>query len=108
MDRGKIKRARGAILFVVPKFRNKGVPIAMFVKVLEALKKKGFETVEGSSISWKNSIMLTNAKKIGGRHYKTYVIYGKKLVKRELTMEELYGNASWKFKYDRLITINSE
>jgi GNAT superfamily N-acetyltransferase len=108
LERGKIKRARGAILFVVPKFRNKGVPIAMFVKVLEALKKKGFETVEGSSISWKNSVMLTNAKKIGGRHYKTYVIYGKKLVKRELTVKELYGNASWKFKHDRLISINSE
>lgn len=103
IDRKKIKRARGAILFVIPKFRNKGVPIAMFVKVLEALKKQGFETVEGSSISWKNSVMLTNAKKIGGRHYKTYVIYGKKLVKRELTVKELYGNASWKFINEQLV-----
>ncbi|MFO7882124.1 MAG: GNAT family N-acetyltransferase [Kosmotogaceae bacterium] len=106
MDKKKIKRARAAILFVVPGFRNKGVPIAMFVKALEAMKKQGFKTIEGSSISWKNSIMLANAKRIGGKHYKTYVVYGKKLVNRDLTMKELYGNAAWKFNQEHMININ--
>ncbi|AKI96865.1 hypothetical protein [Kosmotoga pacifica] len=97
-EKKSIDKVRAAILFVTEDFRNKGVPAAMFVKAFENIKNRGYKHIEGSSISWKNSVMLANASRIGGKQYKTYVVFGKSIVSRELSLEEIYGRAAWKFE----------
>jgi len=92
-----IDKVRAAILFVTEDFRNKGVPAAMFVHAYENMAKNGYKHIEGSSISWKNTTMLANARRIGGRKYKTYLVFGKNISSRKLSLEEIYGRAAWKF-----------
>ncbi|MBO8167137.1 MAG: hypothetical protein H0Z25_07975 [Kosmotoga sp.] len=40
--------------------------------------------------------MLANARRIGGRKYNTYLVFGKNISSRKLSLEEIYGRAAWK------------
>ncbi|MBN2219386.1 MAG: GNAT family N-acetyltransferase [Kosmotogaceae bacterium] len=95
--RKSLERARAAILFVVPDFRNKGVPSAMFLRAYRNIQNMGFKEIEGSSISSMNSTMIANARRAGGREYKHYIVYGKSLLKRPLSLTEIYGPAASRF-----------
>lgn len=75
----KINRVRLFVLFVVPEFRKKGVAGAIYLKVLEAAKRKGYTFGEGSTIWEYNTIMQRDAESVGGKIYKTYRIYKKDL-----------------------------
>lgn len=97
-EKKRIDKVRVAILFVSEDYRNKGVPSAMFVKAYENIVKNGYKHIEGSSISWKNSVMLANAKRVGGNLYKTYVVFGKNIAAKPLSLDEIYGRAAWKFE----------
>ncbi|MDI9375601.1 MAG: hypothetical protein QM447_07730 [Thermotogota bacterium] len=88
---------RAAILFVVPEFRNRGVPSAMFVKAYNNVREMGYKKIEGSSVSWMNSTMIANALRAGGDEYKHYIVFGKSLIKRPLSLREIYGYAADRF-----------
>lgn len=75
----KINRARLFVLFVVPEFRKKGVAGAIYLKVVDACKKKGYVCGEGSTIWEYNTIMRRDAESVGGKIYKTYRIFKKDL-----------------------------
>ncbi len=95
--RKSLERVRAAILFVVPDFRNKGVPSAMFLRAYRNIQNMGFKEIEGSSISSMNATMIANARRAGGEEYKHYIVYGKSLLKRPLSLSEIYGIAASKF-----------
>lgn len=73
----KINRGRLFVLFVVPEYRKKGVAGAIYLKGIEAAKKKGYVAGEGSTIWEYNTIMRRDAESVGGKIYKTYRIYKK-------------------------------
>ena len=73
----KINRARLFVLFVIPEYRKKGVPSAIYLKGLEAAIKKGYKYGEGSTVWEYNKIMQRDIEKLGGKIYKTYRIYKK-------------------------------
>jgi len=77
--RRRIKSARFFVAFVVPDWRKKGVTGAMFVHVLRAGRRLGYEWAEGSTIGETNYPMRRDAERAGGEHYKTYRIYRKDL-----------------------------
>ena len=76
----KINRGRLFVLFVVPEFRKKGVAGAIYVKGIEASKRKGYISGEGSTIWEYNTIMRRDAESVGGKIYKTYRIFKKNLI----------------------------
>lgn len=71
----RITGARIFILFVVPAYHKKGVSAAMYLKVFDAARRKGYTYGEGSTIHEFNMRMRRDAEGAGGRHYKTYRIY---------------------------------
>jgi len=73
----KIDRLRLFVLFVIPEYRKKGVPSAIYLKTYEASIRKGFKYGEGSTIWEYNKIMQRDIEKLGGKIYKTYRIYKK-------------------------------
>ena len=73
----KINRGRLFVLFVVPEYRKKGVAGAIYFKGIEAAKRKGYISGEGSTIWEYNTIMRRDAESVGGKIYKTYRIYKK-------------------------------
>jgi GNAT superfamily N-acetyltransferase len=77
--RRRINAGRIFVLFVTPEYRKKGVTGAMFMKCLLAAKRRGYLWGEGSTIGELNEPMRRDAEGAGGRHYKTYRIYGKTL-----------------------------
>lgn len=77
--RKKIDRARLFVLFVTPEFRNKGVTAAMYLRSHTTAMKKGYKSMEGSTIWEYNEAMLRDIHAIGLTPYKTWRIYIKKL-----------------------------
>lgn len=77
--KNKIDRARLFVLFVVPEYRRKGVPSAIYMHLYDAAKKKGYKYGEGSTVWEYNKIMQRDIEKLGGKIYKTYRIYKKDL-----------------------------
>lgn len=75
----KIDRARLFVLFVIPEYRRKGVPSAIYQYLYDAVKKKGYKYGEGSTVWEYNKIMQRDIEKFGGKVYKTYRIYKKDL-----------------------------
>lgn len=73
--RRRITGARIFILFVVPSYHKKGVSAAMYLKVFDAVARKGYTHGEGSTIHEFNLRMRRDAEGAGGKHYKTYRIY---------------------------------
>lgn len=97
LKKKNIEKARGAVLFVVPEFRNMGVPTAMFAEAYRNAQVAGYTDIEASSISWKNPQSIAEAVRSGGEHYKTYVIFGKTLIDKKIALPEIYGGAAHKF-----------
>ncbi|WIV13099.1 GNAT family N-acetyltransferase [Proteiniborus sp. MB09-C3] len=75
----KIDRARLFVLFVIPEYRRKGVPSAIYLNLFDSAKKKGYKYGEGSTVWEYNKIMQRDIEKFGGKIYKTYRIYKKDL-----------------------------
>ncbi|TJX14799.1 hypothetical protein E9840_05245 [Tissierella creatinini] len=76
----KIDRIRFFVLFVVPEYRKKGVPSAIYLKSYIKAKEKGYVFGEGSTIWEYNKDMILDIEKYGGILYKTYRIYKKSIV----------------------------
>lgn len=75
----RINVVRIFVLFVVPAWQSKGVSHAMFLEVFKACIEKGYVAAEGSTIVEKNLAMNRDAVRAGGRLYKRYRTYEKKL-----------------------------
>jgi GNAT superfamily N-acetyltransferase len=73
----KITCLRLFIMFVVPAFRKKGVPHAIYNHIFEHAYAKGYTHGEGSIIGEHNVEMQRDIEKFGGKRYKTYRIYQK-------------------------------
>lgn len=76
----KIDRLRFFVLFVVPEYRKKGVPSAIYLKSYLKAVEKGYTFVEGSTIWEYNKDMILDIEKYGGERYKTYRIYKKEIL----------------------------
>lgn len=79
--RRRIKGLRFFVLFVVPEYRNKGVSSAIYYHIFKSAVEKGYTHVEGSTIWDYNEPMKLDIEKYGGKIYKTYRIYTKKINK---------------------------
>ena len=73
----KIDRLRFFVLFVIPEYRKKGVPSAIYLKSYRASIEKGYKFAEGSTIWEYNTDMMRDIEGFGGVIYKTYRIYKK-------------------------------
>jgi GNAT superfamily N-acetyltransferase len=78
--KNKINRARFFVLFVVPEYRKKGVPSAIYIESFNAARANGYIYGEGSTIWEYNEIMMRDIETFGGEKYKTYRIYKKKII----------------------------
>ncbi|HBH13262.1 MAG: Uncharacterized protein XD91_1338 [Clostridiales bacterium 38_11] len=76
----KIDRARFFVLFVVPEYRKKGVPSAIYIESFNAARANGYIYGEGSTIWEYNKIMMRDIETFGGEKYKTYRIYKKNIL----------------------------
>ncbi len=75
----KIQSAKSFIMFVIPPWHKKGVSATMYLKGLELAKKYGYKWIEGGTIGRDNLSMRNDAEKLGGKHYKTFRLYTKKI-----------------------------
>lgn len=75
----KINRLRFFVLFVIPEYRNKGVPSSIYLQSYIAAVKKGYTFGEGSTIWEYNEDMKRDIEKFGGEIYKTYRVYKKSI-----------------------------
>ena len=82
---------------MVPGFRNMGVPSAMFAMACNNARVAGYKDIEASSVSWKNASSIAEAVRAGGVHYKTYVVFGKPILDKNMGLQEIYGAAAYKF-----------
>jgi len=77
--RRKIDKIRFFVLFVIPEYRKKGVPSAIYLESYKKAIEKGYKFVEGSTIWEYNDDMKRDIERYGGLKYKTYRIYKKKI-----------------------------
>ncbi len=75
----KIDKMRFFVLFVVPEYRKKGVPSAIYLQSYRKALDKGYKFGEGSTIWEYNDEMIRDIEKFGGERYKTYRIYTKSI-----------------------------
>lgn len=75
----KIDKMRFFVLFVVPEYRKKGVPSAIYLQSYSKALDKGYKFGEGSTIWEYNDEMIRDIEKFGGERYKTYRIYTKRI-----------------------------
>lgn len=73
--RNKLKNIRIFVLFVVPEYRKMGVTYAIYHKLYVNALKKGYETIEGSTIWDYNTPMLNDIEKVGADRTITYRVY---------------------------------
>lgn len=71
----RINHVRFLIMFVVPKFRMKGVSYAIYYNVFSNGVKKGYITGEGSTIGEDNIQMRNDIESFGGIKDKTYRVF---------------------------------
>ena len=75
----KIDRARLFVLFVTPEYQKKGVTAAMYLRTYITAMRKGYRSMEGSTIWEYNMPMLNDIRAVGIEPYRTWRIYIKKL-----------------------------
>jgi GNAT superfamily N-acetyltransferase len=75
----KIKQLRIMLLGIKKEFRNKGVEAVLYKHAWPAIKKRGYERIEFSWILEDNIPVQRTIELFGGRLYKKYRIYEKKL-----------------------------
>jgi GNAT superfamily N-acetyltransferase len=73
--RRKITGVRMFALFVTPKGRRRGVSAALYYHSMKNARRLGYTYGEGSTIHEFNRRMNLDARKAGGKLYKTYRIY---------------------------------
>lgn len=73
--RNKLKNIRIFVLFVVPEYRKMGVTYAIYHRLYVNALKKGYETIEGSTIWDYNIPMLNDIEKVGADRTITYRVY---------------------------------
>lgn len=74
-----INGVRIFIQFVIPGYRNKGVNSAIYHRLMLEARRKKHIYGEGSTIGEMNKESIRNVEKVGGKLYRTYRIYQKKL-----------------------------
>lgn len=77
--RNKLKNIRIFVLFVVPEYRKMGVSYAIYHTVYLNAVKKGYETMEGSTIWDYNVPMINDIEKVGADRTITYRVYQRKI-----------------------------
>lgn len=75
MLKKKINKLRTFVLFVVPEYRNRGVTSAIYLQTYINALKKGYKSIEGSTIWDYNTPMLNEIERLGIRKKITYRIY---------------------------------
>jgi hypothetical protein len=77
--RKKINALRVFVQFVVPDYQNKAVNAAIFYHIYMKALEKGILTADGSTIGELNIPSRLSVEKLGGKHYRTYRTYRKKI-----------------------------
>lgn len=77
--KSKIDKIRFFVLFVIPEYRKKGVPSAIYLECYRNALEKGYKFGEGSTIWEYNEDMIRDIERFGGERYKTYRIYIKNI-----------------------------
>jgi len=81
--RRKISTARTLILGLKPGFRRRGVDAMLYLRLWQEAPRNGYPLVECSWILEDNWDMRRALERMGGRLYKTYRVYEKKLTHSE-------------------------
>ncbi len=76
-----IKRARGMMQYVVPKYQSTGLIAHMFKCVFDEFEKHGFTEFEAGTMMEDNLKPIKLFEKFGGEIIKVYRLYGKELTK---------------------------
>lgn len=77
--RRKITALRVMMQFVIPAYHKKAVNNAIFIRMIDAARAKGYRTGDGSTIGEANRESRLSVEKLGGVHYRTYREYKKAL-----------------------------
>lgn len=77
--RRRIDALRVLMQFVVPDFQSKAVNNAIFHHMRASASRKGYRTVDGSTIGETNRQSRASVERLGGARYRTYRLYKKKL-----------------------------
>jgi len=77
--RKRIDWIRVLALGVLPEFRGSGVDALMYLETVKAAARGGYKMAEGSWILENNVMMNRGIRSIGGKVYKTYRMFEKKL-----------------------------
>jgi GNAT superfamily N-acetyltransferase len=73
--RHRIDAGRALVMFVVPDYRSKGVPAAMFAKLFTWGRAHGYRVAEGSLLGEENVRSWREIEGAGGIRYKTWYLY---------------------------------
>lgn len=71
----RIDAVRVLIMGVLPSHRNRGVDAAMYARMIEEARRKGYRWGEMSWVLESNPAMCRIIERLGGERYKTYRIY---------------------------------
>ena len=73
--RNRIDAGRALVMFVVPDYRSRGVPAAMFSKLFTWGRAHGYRVAEGSLLGEENVRSWREIEGAGGIRYKTWYLY---------------------------------
>jgi GNAT superfamily N-acetyltransferase len=73
--RNRIDAGRALVMFVVPDYRSRGVPAAMFSKLFAWGRAHGYRVAEGSLLGEENVRSWREIEGAGGIRYKTWYLY---------------------------------
>lgn len=73
--RSRINAGRALVMFVVPDYRARGVPAAMFSRLFSWGRSHGYRVAEGSLIGEENVRSWREIEGAGGVRYKTWYLY---------------------------------
>jgi len=79
LNRRKINRGRFIIMGIKKKYRGRGIGTCMNYHTLVEMKKRGYVTAEYGWIVEDNIASCKAGEKIGGKLYKKYRVYEKKI-----------------------------
>ncbi len=77
--KNKVKRCRGMLQYVIPKYQNKGVIASLFYETGKTMKELNLEYFEGGTIMETNPNSWQPFVNMGGEISKIYRIYGKEV-----------------------------
>jgi len=77
----KTDRFRLTLMGVLPEYRNRGIELAFYAKIMEKGVQMGFREAECSMIVENNEAMLASLSHMPTERYKTYRVFGKDLAR---------------------------